>query len=129
MLSELFRSFFSRYLNPDTDITTRSEDHSRPDRTFSTSQMPVPILPDNELFRKIQHDLIDTVHQRGARLSAIVLNMFEWQSPCFSVLLRICCFLDWEFAQMYSRYCGECSSKRLVANFVASVCEVMPAKY
>lgn len=35
ILSELFRSFFSRYLNPDTDITTRSEDHRQPDRIFS----------------------------------------------------------------------------------------------
>lgn len=123
-----FVPFFSRYLNPDTDITTGSEDHSRPDRTFSPSQMPVPILPDSELFRKIQHDLVDTVHQRGTRLSAIVLNMFEWQSPCFSVLLRICCFLDWEFAQMYSRYCGEYSSKRLAANFVALVCVAISAR-
>lgn len=91
--------------------------------------MLVPILPDSELFRKIQHVLVDTVHQCGARLSVIVLNMFELQSPSFPVLLRICCFLGWEFAQMYSRYCGECSSKQLVANFDASVCEVMPAKY
>lgn len=68
------------------------------------------------------------VHQRGTRLSAIVLNMFEWQSPCFSVLLRICCFLDWEFAQMYSRYCGEYSSKRLAANFVALVCVAISAR-
>lgn len=55
--------------------------------------MPVPILPDSELFRKIQHELVDTVHQRGARLSAIVLNMFELQSPSFPVLLRFCCYL------------------------------------
>lgn len=121
ILSELFRSFFSRYLNSDTDITTSSEDHSRPDRTFSPSRMPVPILPDNELFRKIQHDLVDTVYQRGARLSAIVLNMFELQSPSFPVLLRFCCFLDRELAQLYSRYCGEYSSKRFAANFVALV--------
>ena len=47
--------------------------------------MLVPILPDSELFRKIQHVLVDTAHQRGARLSAIVLNMFELQGPSFPV--------------------------------------------
>lgn len=90
--------------------------------------MLVPILPDSELFRKIQHDLVDTVHQRGARLSAIVLNMFELQSPSFPVVLRFCCFLDRELAQMYSRYCGEYSSKRFAANFVALVCVAISAR-
>lgn len=90
--------------------------------------MLVPILPDSELFRKIQHDLVDTVHQRGARLSAIMLNMFELQSPSFPVLLRFCCFLDRELAQMYSRYCGEYSSKRFAANFVALVCVAISAR-
>lgn len=90
--------------------------------------MPVPILSDSELFRKIQHVLVDTVHQCGARLSAIVLNMFELQSPSFPVLLRFCCFLDRELAQMYSRYCGEYSSKRFAANFVALVCVAISAR-
>ena len=61
------------------------EAQRRVDHIAFSCQMPVPIFLDSVHFQTIQHDLVDTVRQRGEGLPATVLNMFELQSLTFSV--------------------------------------------